>query len=209
MSRPHVSSRPSRHAKARSRVIYSRGLVMRESDLDKYWMQVVQGRKAEAKVIEPSRVVTAPWVRLKCQFGCPMYGKGYCCPPDTPASEQTRAILDTYHRAILFHLEAAKEPGRSRRKILAEFFEALVDLEGDLFKEGFYRAFVLLAGPCELCKECAKEKGEPCHFGSRARPSMEACGIDVYQTARDHGFFIQTLRHKSETQNIYCLMLVD
>jgi len=179
------------------------------SDLKQYWGQVTEGRKAEAKVIEPSRVVTAPWVRLKCQFGCPMYGKGYCCPPHTPAPEKTRAILDAYHRAILFHLEAAKEPARSRREILAEFLKALVDLEGDLFKDGFYRAFVLLAGPCELCKECAKEKGEPCHFGSRARPSMEACGIDVYQTARDHGFFIQTLRHKSETQNIYCLMLVD
>jgi len=34
-----------------------------------------------AKVIEPGSIVTAPWVRLKCQFGCGRYGKSHCCPP--------------------------------------------------------------------------------------------------------------------------------
>jgi len=38
---------------------------------------------------------------------------------------------------------------------------------------------------------------------------MEACGIDVYQTVRNNGLFIQPLREKEETQNIYSLMLVD
>jgi hypothetical protein len=38
---------------------------------------------------------------------------------------------------------------------------------------------------------------------------MEACGIDVFQTARNHGLFISTLREKGDTNNEYCLMLVD
>ncbi|MGD2125666.1 MAG: DUF2284 domain-containing protein [Desulfobacteraceae bacterium] len=182
---------------------------MRRVDLKNYWRGVLEGRDAEAKVIDPGSVVTAPWVRLKCQFGCPMYSKGYCCPPDTPTPEQTREMLDAYQRAILFHIEASKREGRSRRKYLKAFFEALVDLEEEMFKDGYYKTFVLLAGPCGLCKECAKLDGKPCNFGSRARPSMEACGIDVYQTARNHGFFIKPLRDKGETQNYYCLMLVD
>jgi len=74
---------------------------------------------------------------------------------------------------------------------------------------GYYKAFALLSGPCSLCAECAKSKNKPCGFGSRARPSMESCGIDVYQTAWNNGFPIQPLRHKGETQNLYCLMLVD
>jgi predicted metal-binding protein len=78
-----------------------------------------------------------------------------------------------------------------------------------MFKDGYYKAFVYLAGPCHLCKECAKMTGEPCNFGNKARPSMEACGIDVYQTARNNGFYIEPLREKGETQNIYGLMLVD
>jgi len=78
-----------------------------------------------------------------------------------------------------------------------------------MFKDGYYKALLFLAGPCTLCKECGKLKGNPCEFGDRARPAMEACGIDVYQTARNNGFFIETLREKTETQNAYCLMLVD
>ncbi|MBW1978843.1 MAG: DUF2284 domain-containing protein, partial [Deltaproteobacteria bacterium] len=45
--------------------------------------------------------------------------------------------------------------------------------------------------------------------GLRARPSMEGCGIDVYQSARNNGFFVRPLREKEETQNNFCLLLVD
>jgi len=85
----------------------------------------------------------------------------------------------------------------------------LVDLEENLFKDGFYRAFVFIAGPCHLCNECQKLKGISCNFGNRARPSMESCGIDVFQTARNNGFPIVALREKEEVQNYYCLMMVD
>jgi len=85
----------------------------------------------------------------------------------------------------------------------------LTDLEGEMFKDGYYKAFVILAGPCHLCKECAKIKEEPCLFRQKARPSMEACGIDVYQTARNNGFFVEPLREKTDPRNDYCLMLVD
>ena len=182
---------------------------MDHPDLEKYWARVAEGRPVEVKAIHPGSVVTAPWVRLKCQYGCAGYGKRYGCPPDSPTPEQTRKVLDCYERAILFHIEAAKKQGEKRTKLLNGFFEDLVDLEGDMFKDGFYRAFVFLAGPCHLCRECGKMKGEPCKFGGRARPSLEACGIDVYQTARNAGFFIKPLREKSDTQNDYCLMLVD
>lgn len=170
---------------------------------------IEEGGATHARLINPSTVVTAPWVRLKCQFGCPGYGRSYGCPPDTPTPRQTQEILDAYRRAVLFHLEAPSTPDGSRRKQRHRLYDALVTLEGDLFKDGYYKAFLFLSGPCHLCRECGKLKGEPCQLGYRARPSMEACGIDVYQTARNNGFFIEPLREKSETQNIYCLMLVD
>jgi len=138
-----------------------------------------------------------------------MYGKGYCCPPETPAPEQTRAMIDCYNRAILFHREIIKKPSESRRKIVNAYYKMLVDLEGEMFKDGYYKAFVFLAGHCDLCEECAKQEGAPCKFGQRARPSMEASGIDVYQTARNNGFFIKPLRDKTEPWNFFCLMLVD
>ncbi|MCF8063009.1 MAG: DUF2284 domain-containing protein [Deltaproteobacteria bacterium] len=183
---------------------------MNDPSIERYCARAVdEGGATQARVISLSTVVTAPWVRLKCQFGCPGYGRSYGCPPDSPTPRQTQEIIDSYHRAILFHLEAARAPDGSRRKQRHRLYDALVTLEGEFFKDGCYKAFVFLSGPCHLCRECGKLKGEACRYGDRARPSMEACGIDVYQTARNNGFFIEPLREKSETQNIYCLMLVD
>ena len=179
---------------------------MTTDDLRKYCEKALKEGFTEAKPVHPASVVTAPWVRLKCQFGCPGYGGSHCCPPNTPTFEETRRVLDSYQQAILFHLEAPKNP--DRRKQADRLMEFLVSLEGKIFKDGYYKAFVYLAGPCSLCKECAKPNGAPCRFGHKARPSMESSGIDVFQTARNNGFPIQTLREKTETQNKYCLMLV-
>ncbi|HQL83575.1 MAG TPA: DUF2284 domain-containing protein, partial [Spirochaetota bacterium] len=41
----------------------------------------------EAKIIPSESIVTAPWVRLKCQFGCGGYNSSCCCPPHTPTPE--------------------------------------------------------------------------------------------------------------------------
>jgi predicted metal-binding protein len=180
---------------------------MISEDLRKYCEQSLTKGFSDAKPIHPASVITAPWVRLKCQFGCAGYGLSYCCPPNTPSPEETRKVLDAYQHAILFHLEAPKTPGRGKHA--NKMMEVLVDLEGEIFKDGYHKAFVYIAGPCGLCNECAKTKGNPCNFGHKARPSMESCGIDVFQTARNNGFPIQTLKEKTETQNKYCLMMVD
>jgi len=182
---------------------------MNEQALDNYCAKAIEMGATHARQINPKSVVTAGWVRLKCQFGCPGYNRGYCCPPDTPAPEVTRSVLDSYNRAILFHKEVVKLSKQLMMTAKKNYFEMLVDMEGDIFKDGYYKAFLLLMGPCYLCKECGKLRGEDCNFKHRARPSMEACGIDVFQTARNNGFFIETLKERTDTQNLYCLMLVD
>ena len=178
---------------------------MHTSGLEKYCEKALQAGATDAKIIHPSTVVTAPWVRIKCMFGC-QYQR-YNCPPHSPTPAETRAILDSYKRAILFRCEAPASKERGRKNVA--YFNALIDLEGEIFKDGYYKAFVMIAGPCYMCKECGKFTGVPCRNPGRPRPSMEAMGIDVYQTARNNDFFITTLKDKSETQNLYCLMLID
>lgn len=180
---------------------------MKNDILEKYCAAALEGGATHAKAIHPSSVVTGLWVRLKCQFGCPLYGQGYCCPPDTPTPEHTRKVLDSYHSAILFHLEAPSSP--ERKKLFSNYYKMVTDMEGQAFKEGYYKALAFLGGPCRLCKTCGKMEGVPCKMGDLARPSMESTGIDVYQTARNNGFFIQTLSRHTETSNNYCLLLVD
>jgi hypothetical protein len=38
---------------------------------------------------------------------------------------------------------------------------------------------------------------------------MEACGIDVFKTARDNGFPIEVVRTHDDEMNLFGLVLVD
>jgi predicted metal-binding protein len=46
-------------------------------------------------------------------------------------------------------------------------------------------------------------------IGMEARPSMEACGIDVFKTARDNGFRIDVVRSHDDERNCYGVVLVE
>lgn len=148
-----------------------------------------------AKIISPSDVETSSWVRWKCQFGCGGYGSSLMCPPHTPKPEETREMLDSYKRAILF------ESASSNTKKIA------VQIEREIFLSGFHKALGLGAGPCRLCQSCAFDEG--CRNPDDARPSMEACGIDVFATARKHGFTITVVRTYKDPQHYFGLVLIE
>ncbi|MBR2612397.1 MAG: DUF2284 domain-containing protein, partial [Clostridia bacterium] len=40
------------------------------------------------------------------------------------------------------------------------------------------------AGACGVCDICAKVTDEPCRFPERATPSLEAYGVNVYETSK-------------------------
>ena len=148
-----------------------------------------------AKVIDPATVETAEWVRWKCQFGCGGYGTSLVCPPHTPTPSETRDMLDGYKKAVLFEAP------------LGEVKKIAASVEREFFLDGHYKALGLGAGPCRLCEECAFDDG--CRHPQEARPSMEACGIDVYATARRHGFTIDVVRSPEDPQHYYGLVLVE
>jgi len=150
-----------------------------------------------AKIVRPARVETAAWVRLKCQFGCDGYGQCLTCPPFTPTPDQTRQVLDCYQRAVLIHFSPE-----------AEVKPTVADLEREIFLRGVWKAFALGAGPCYFCKSCVLEPGQ-CRHAHRARPAMEACGIDVYSTARKAGFEIDVVRTREQCPDYFGLILVD
>ena len=147
-----------------------------------------------AIVIDPRQVVTAPWTVFKCQFGCGSFGKNHCCPPAAPSYEKTRAILDSYRTGILFrvhHWNATSMAAECARK---------------LYLDGYYKAIAFGSGPCRLCKSCDPAG---CRFPEKAIPSMEACGIDVFATARSLGLDIYTLQTEEEERNHFGLILVE
>ena len=156
----------------------------------------------DAVVIETSKVFTEAWVRMKCQYGCSMFGKGLCCPPHTPTPEQMRKILDSYKHGILLHRHIQKG-----YKQINDFNEIIVDLERTVFLDGYYKAWAVGSGPCTRCKEC--NITGTCLHPEKARPSMESCGIDVYKTAKQSNLPIQVVRDHSQDRDIYGLVLVE
>jgi predicted metal-binding protein len=156
----------------------------------------------DAIAIQTSEVFTAPWVRMKCQFGCAGYGKTLCCPPHTPTPDEMRKILDSYTHALLLHIHWNKD-----YKMVSRFNETIVDLERTIFLDGYYKAWAVGSGPCDRCAECNLLDG--CRNTDKARPSMESCGIDVFKTAREHGLPIHVVRSHSQERDIYGLVLIE
>ena len=148
----------------------------------------------DALMISPADVVTAPWVQYKCKFGCEKYGHSRCCPPNTPTWKETRELLDSYETAILVH-----DTGWSTTANVSE-------VSSMLFADGYYKAMAFGAGFCTRCRECLMDG---CLHKMEVFPSMEACGIDVFATARKQGLPVEVLPHLMAPHNSYGLILVE
>lgn len=59
-------------------------------------------KEIELKLIDTDSIVIQPWTRLKCQYGCPDYGKTLTCPPYAPKAEEMLNMVSSYDKAILF-----------------------------------------------------------------------------------------------------------
>ncbi len=159
-----------------------------------------------AKPLAPDLVATAPWVRLKCQYGCDGYGQCRTCPPDSPTPEQTRRLLGEYSRAILLRSGPHTGDGDSDEHYVA-LRRTAADLERELFLSGHHKAWSMSNGPCDICEVCDRDK--PCVDPEHARPSMEACGIDVFTTVRAAGWEIEVVRNRTDDYRFFALVLVD
>ncbi|MFH1082932.1 MAG: DUF2284 domain-containing protein [Pseudomonadota bacterium] len=147
--------------------------------------------------IPTEKIATAPWVRLKCKYGCRGFGKNLQCPPNGKDDIETERLLRSYKWALL--LEGAP-PGR-------QFHKLLIGLEQRAFLSGLHKAFVLGAGPCTICDPCPGQ-GE-CIRSDLARPSMEALGIDVFQTAKEAGLYLVPVKEKGQYVKYIGLLLLE
>jgi predicted metal-binding protein len=152
----------------------------------------------ESKMIDVKTVKTAAWVRYKCQYGCAGFGENLTCPPYSPTPEQTQKILNSFRKGILIH--------RHTRSV-ANISKIVLQVETEAFLAGYYKALSMGAGPCGLCTECKPKRG--CRHPEDARPAMEACGIDVFSTARNNGFSIETLTSTRCRGDYFGLVLIE
>jgi predicted metal-binding protein len=167
-----------------------------ESGLERFCERALELGARDAKVISVNTVVTAPWVRMRCQYGCAGYGRRLSCPPYSPTPEQTQAILDCYKTAILLKSE------------LLEVNPIIIPLEREVFLAGYYKAWSMGEGPCHECEgACALRAG--CRNPKMLRPSMEASGIDVFKTVGNNGYNLEVLPDYDCPGQYFGIVLVE
>jgi predicted metal-binding protein len=160
------------------------------------------------KWIDPKAIVVSQWVRVKCEYGCPNYGKIASCPPNTPTVEECRRFFGEYGKAMVFHFPFAMRDTRKRRAWARRANTGLAELEREVFLAGYPRAFVLFQGACRLCAECSPARAD-CKKPDLSRPTPEAMAVDVFATARQLGYPIEVLTDRSEQMNRYAFLMVE
>lgn len=182
----------------------------------------------DIKPISKDMIVVADWVRFKCRYGCRAYGKHLCCPPYAPTLEEMRRVVAEYKTAILASFEAVPGPGTDPKHThhylmnsVTHLHETVYQLEIKAFLSGYYKALGFYAMPCALCETCVAEekleKGEEtnlldstrCRRKDIMRPSMEACGVDVFKTLENAGYSPQVLKSYSEKVVLFGMVMLE
>ena len=179
-----------------------------------------------ARIIPAKQVVIDERVRLKCEIPrCAGYGQYLTCPPHVMSLDSFKKTLSGYRWGLLAQVEAKdidstdKSEDRINRAILKEnrklhrpfklkLVEIVEAVESAAFKRGMPFAAGLVGGSCVLCERCVGDKFlKACRHPFRARPPMEAVGIDVVKTAQNAGLPI----HLSSPDNVLWtgLILLD
>ena len=179
---------------------------------------------SDLKVVSSEDVAVASWVRLKCRYGCKAYGKHLGCPPYSPTPEETRKVLEEYRIGVIARFEANPDREVSPQHLhhhlwdsINTVHETIFQLERCAFLSGYYKAFGFNALPCTFCATCIpeeKERVDPfdarnCRHKEKVRPSMEACGIDVFGTLERAGYDISVLDSYSQGVSLFGLVLLD
>lgn len=195
--------------------------VLRE-DLELYKEKALKLGATDVRIISARQVVIDPRVRLKCLVPrCHLYGETPNCPPYVPELQEMREIIRKYEYAILmkndvlpvedfvdnekWHKAHMAHQGKTHR--IVSGVEALA------FNDGYYFAAGFAAGGCKttLCagRICQFLDSGRCRFPLKARPSMEAVGIDVYCLVSKVGWEIYPIAHKDvEPESIPCAISV-
>lgn len=193
----------------------SAGSVNRLADRDRRIAFLIKEARrlgaTEAKAIPTTDVFVDERVRFKCMVPlCENYSRHLMCPPGLMTLDEFRRTLRAYRTAILVQLESdvdsqdksdrrldGKMAKQLQQKTGANVMErrlhALIgDLEALAFKNGFFMAAGLIGSECLLCEECVGQSSRhACRHPFRARPSMQALGIDVIRTSRKAGMPVQ------------------
>jgi len=148
---------------------------------------------SQVAVISAKNVIVDERVRLKCQIPlCDSFNRNLMCPPRLPAIATFRKALANFKHGILIQV-MGRLVEQNDAFNHARLLHDLVHIgEKAAFEKEFRFAAGLIGGPCRLCGTCVaaepRATGMACRYPFKARPSMEAMGIDVFATMESAGW---------------------
>lgn len=158
--------------------------------------------------LDPRKIIVSSWVRMKCRFGCPDFGRVASCPPQVPAVDDCRLFFQEYDAAVVFHFQKSVAKPEDRFAWTRGLNRELLKVERDVFVSGYRKAFLLFLDSCNLCQECGGKR-EACKNPYLSRPTPEALGVDVFATVERLGYPIQVLSSYDEPMNRYAFLLIE
>jgi len=184
-----------------------------KDDLEKYRMMAKELGASGAIVIPTEKVHVDKRVRIKCIIPkCREYGRSAHCPPYTMEPDKIRELVQAFKYALLVKMETQssvvvgqdffmrdkggkilpQKAGVELLKTYRRLSDLVTEIESQAFYDGHYLATSFSCGSCHFIycefKECKVLKGETCRFALRARPSMEACSMDVFRMCTGAGW---------------------
>jgi len=163
--------------------------------MDKEWLlqETLESGAWKATLIPQSSIVLSGEFRKMCESNqCGIYGKCWMCPPAIGEINELMKTVRSFSGAILyqtvydiedsFDIEGMFEAKKAHARV-SEKLEEKIQLQ--LKSQGTERYLHLTCGGCFLCKTCAIAENKPCRFPRKALSSLEAYGIDVYNTTKD------------------------
>jgi predicted metal-binding protein len=171
-------------------------------DLEKYCQYALKLGADEARVVDALKIQVEDAVAFKCRVPrCFGYNNCAECPPHAPKPAEIRQLLKSYSHGVLFVRRVTSElvkldrNDKERKAAFRSILDIVSKLESAAFYDGHYMAVGFSAGSCfsSLCDPklgCQVLKGEKCRFPLKARPSMEAVGMDVYNLIASFGWEI-------------------
>lgn len=140
---------------------------------------------------------------------CESYGKSFYCPPYAMKPQELKAIIKGYDNALIFKIDVSSKVLLSKARFdeFRKIFDIAAHLEASAIEAGFNKSRGFAAGSCKpvFCPEyqCqALVNGKTCRYSDKARPSMEAVGINVFKLIRNVGWEIHKITEDSDPESL-------
>jgi predicted metal-binding protein len=192
-----------------------------ETDLERYRQVALDAGASGVEVVPANWVTVDERVRLKCQVPlCHQYGRCSNCPPYLPDLDFVRQALNRFKRAVLLKREVAPvedfadstRVGREGRAHTLKVDEIVARIEATAFADGYYLAMGFGSGSCRVswCDSllCQMLDSGMCRFAMKARPSMEAMGIDVFALVTRVGWEVYPVFKGMDAGSVPCALCV-